>query len=104
MITITNNAADEIKLSAYNPETKDLFLRLAIDIKDNTWKYLMGFDEIRGDSDICLESAGIKYVVAYEQKDLLTGTTIDFDEINKKDGYSFIFLNPNDPNFIPPTE
>jgi iron-sulfur cluster assembly accessory protein len=104
MITITDSAAEEIKLSAHNPDTQGLLLRFAVDKTDDGWQYMMGFDELKSGSDTHLESNGIEYIVAYEQRELLEGTTVDFDEIDKEVGYGFIFLNPNDPNYTPPTE
>lgn len=104
MITITDNAAEEIKLSAHNPETQDLVLRFAIEKKPEGWKYLMGFDELRSGSDVHLESNGVEYILSYENRELFDGTTIDFDEIDSETGYGFIFLNPNDPDFKQPTE
>ena len=104
MITITKNAVEEIKLSAHNPETEGMLLRFSVDKNADGWQYLMGFDELRSGSDIHLESNGIEYIVAYEDKEALDGTTIDFDEIDPEAGYGFIFLNPNDTSFTPPTE
>jgi len=80
MITITNNAADEIKLSAHNPDTQDLILRFAVEKTEDGWQYMMGFDELKSGSDTHLESNSIEYIVAYEQRELLDGTTVDFDE------------------------
>lgn len=103
MITITKRAAEEIKLSTQNPDTQDLLMRFAIDETKKGFRYLMGFDE-RSDGDIHLKSNGIEYVLSYSQKALLTGMVVDFDEINTEDGYGFIFMNPNDPNYQPPKD
>ncbi len=103
MITITPRAAEEIKLSMHNPDTKDMLIRFAIDETDEGYQYLMGFDD-RAESDIHLESNGIEYVLAYGQKDLLEGMVVDFDQINQENGYGFIFMNPNDPSYEPPKE
>jgi iron-sulfur cluster assembly accessory protein len=97
MITINKNAAEEIKIHLVNPENRELMIRFAVEQTEEGFDYLMGFDELQQD-DINLESNGIKYLVAYEQKELLKGTVIDFDEINKEEGYQFIFSNPNDKN------
>ncbi len=103
MITITNNAAEEIKLSLNNPDTKGMLLRFAVKKNKNNWRYLMGFDEINK-NDIHLKSNDIEYIIAYEHKQLLAGTTVDYEKIDEEIGYGFIFLNPNDPNYIQPTE
>ncbi len=103
MITITPRAAEEIGLSAHNPDTQGMLLRFAVNETDEGFQYLMGFDELTK-ADVHLESNGIEYVVAYEQKVLLEGMVVDYDEIDPETGYSFIFMNPNDPNYDPPTE
>jgi Fe-S cluster assembly iron-binding protein IscA len=97
MITINKKAAEEIKIHLVNPENRELMIRFAVEQTEEGFDYLMGFDELQ-QGDINLESNGIKYLVAYEQKELLKGTIIDFDEINKEEGYQFIFSNPNDKN------
>lgn len=101
MITITKRASEEIGLSIQNPDMKGLLIRFAADKTDDGFQYLMGFDEL-SDADIHLESNGIEYVLAYTQKELLKGMVVDFDEIDTKSGYGFIFMNPNDPNYESP--
>ncbi|MCS5624133.1 MAG: sulfur oxidoreductase [Candidatus Marinimicrobia bacterium] len=103
MITITKNAAEEIGLSTQNPDAQGLNIRFAVEETDEGFRYLMGFDE-RSDGDIHLESNGIEYVFSYSQKELLEGMVVDFDEIDTENGYGFIFMNPNDPNYVPPEE
>lgn len=97
MITINKEAAQEIKSHLVNPENKDLKMRFAIEEGEEGFEYLMGFDEYQ-DGDVHLESNGVEYLVYYKQKELLKGTIVDFDEINKEEGYQFIFTNPNDKN------
>jgi Fe-S cluster assembly iron-binding protein IscA len=103
MITITKKAAEEISLSTHNPETQGLIIRFAADQTDDGFQYLMGFDE-RHDGDIHLESNGIEYLLAYEQKALLEGMVVDFDQIEAGQDYSFVFMNPNDPEYTPPEQ
>ena len=103
MITITKKAAEEISLSTHNPETQGMVIRFAVDKTDEGFQYLMGFDE-RHDSDIHLESNGVEYVLAYEQKALLEGMVVDFDQIEAGQDYSFVFMNPNDPDYTAPEQ
>lgn len=103
MITITKKAAEEILLSMHNPETQGLIIRFAVEKTDDGFQYLMGFDD-RNDGDIHLESNGVEYVLAYDQKALLEGMVVDLDQIEAEQEYSFVFMNPNDPDYTPPEE
>ena len=103
MITVTPQAAKQIRITAEQSDAKELALRLAAKKKDDgSFDYGMGFDEMT-DDDVDIKSEGISIVFAPEYGPMLKGMTIDFVEI--EDGqYHFIFLNPNDPSFIPPIE
>ncbi len=101
MITITKRAAEEIALSLHNPDSQGLLIRFATTVKNNNFSYLMGLDN-RQNNDVHLQSNGIEYIVNYGQKKLLDGMVVDYDEINKEQGYCFIFMNPNDPNYKKP--
>ncbi|WP_428087690.1 HesB/IscA family protein [Candidatus Thioglobus sp.] len=103
MITITKKAAAEISLSTHNPETQGLTIRFAVEKTDQGFQYLMGFDD-RNDNDIHLESNGLEYILAYDQKALLEGMVVDFDQLKADEDYSFVFMNPNDPDYKPPEE
>ena len=96
MITITPEAAEQIRQSAEASNAQDMRLRVAVRREeDGTFVYGMGFDEMR-DDDALLASAGINIVVDNASKDFLIGATIDFVEINPGER-RFIFINPNDP-------
>ena len=34
----------------------------------------------------------------------MEGMVVDYDEIDGGEGYSFIFMNPNDPNYVAPEQ
>ena len=34
----------------------------------------------------------------------MEGMVVDYDEIDGGEGYSFIFMNPNDPNYVVPEQ
>jgi len=103
MITITPQAAKQIRISAEQNESESMSLRLAAKKKDDgSFEYGMGFDEI-GEDDVDVKSEGIAIIFAPEYGPMLNGMTIDFVEFEPGE-YQFIFLNPNDPTYVPPIE
>jgi iron-sulfur cluster assembly protein len=100
---VTVAAAEQIKRSAEEGSSSDLALRIAAKKKpDGTLEYGMGFDQT-GPEDREISSEGIKIIVASVHETLLEGTTMDYVELEEKQ-FAFIFLNPNDANYTPPTE
>jgi iron-sulfur cluster assembly protein len=96
MITITPEAAAQIRQSAEASSSQGMHLRIAVRREDDgTFVYGMGFDEM-GDDDALLASEGINVVVTSTSKDFLIGATLDFVEISPGE-HRFIFINPNDP-------
>ena len=105
-IEITTNAADQIQKSAIESELESLPLRIAVTRnEDNSLHYALGFDDIGNDSDddLKFESNGINIIVSKSSFELLDGTTVDYVELEPKQ-FHFVFLNPNDPNYSPPSE
>ena len=103
MIKITPEAASQIKLSTQQSDSEDMPLRIAATKNsDDTIHYGMGFDESK-DDDISITSEDIEIIVSPVSAELLKNTTLDFVEIEpgKK---QFIFMNPNDPEYTPPSE
>ncbi len=102
MLEITDEAAARILQAAKDGEIKGMALRLAPYVKeDGSIEYnKMGFDPIK-DDDIKIHCEGIDVVYEKNYQDLLQDAVMDFVEI-KADEFSFIFLNPNDPNYVPP--
>lgn len=97
MITITENAAKQIRIAAEQGEIKDMYLRIAAKESDEGQiEYGMGFDE-KGENDIHVVSENIDVIIYDSHADLLKGTTLDFVELNPGE-FQFIFINPNDPN------
>jgi iron-sulfur cluster assembly protein len=99
---VTENAATHILEVAKLGEMEGLALRLApLRLADGSIEYnKMGFDEIK-DDDVLIHSEGVDIVFEPVYKELLEGAIMDFVEI--EEGHtSFIFLNPNDPNYVPP--
>ena len=103
MITITPAAAAQIKLSAEQGKTEGMSLRIAASRNDdNSIHYGMGFDDSKED-DVTVPAEDIEIIVSASSAELLKNTTIDFVEL-EPNKFQFIFLNPNDPNYKPPSE
>ena len=103
MIKVTPAAAAQIKLSADQGKTEGMSLRIAASRnEDKSIHYGMGFDESKAD-DITVEAGDIEIIVSSSSADLLKDTTIDFVEL-EPEKFQFIFMNPNDPNYSPPTD
>jgi iron-sulfur cluster assembly accessory protein len=101
MITVTPQAATQIRTASVQGNAIGLPLRIAIQTKpDGAFHYLMGFDDQTQDGDQTVESEGVKLVVAGSSQPLVNGMTLDFVDIDGK--LEFVFINPNDPNFRPP--
>ncbi len=104
MITVTPSAAGQIRLSAKQGQMDGLAMRIAATRNpDGSIHYGMGFDDNRLEGDIHITSQGIDVVVSGSSMLLLSGTTLDYVEI-EPGLFQFIFMNPNDPNFTPPDE
>ena len=103
---MTKVAADQVKKSALEAKMDNTPLRIAATRSaDNSIHYGLGFDDVGGGSekDHYFESNGVELVVAESSFNLLDGATIDFVELEPKQ-FHFVFLNPNDPSYSPPTE
>ncbi len=103
MFKMTEAAAEQVRESARQGGTEGMVLRLAARQKeDGTFDYLMGFDEAK-EEDIQLVCEGVEVVMSPEFVPLLEETTMDYVELD--DGERrFIFINPKDANYSPPTE
>lgn len=103
MFTVTKAAATELKKSMAHHDFDDMPLRIAAEKNpQGSVDYQMGFDEA-GPGDVMIACSGIDVVIANDHKPLLSGTSLDFVEMD--DGkMHFIFLNPNDPTYVPPVD
>jgi iron-sulfur cluster assembly protein len=103
MLTITEQAAKQIHAAAKEGGMENLALRVAARRKpDGGIDYAMGFDDVQ-ENDTKILAHGIEVVVAATSTELLTDALLDYVEIEPGD-FRFIFLNPSDPNFVPPKE
>ena len=103
MIEITPQAAAQIKLSMQEGQANGLVLRIAATRNaDNSIHYGMGFDDVK-ESDISTTSSGVDIIISPISADLLKDTKLDYVEL-EPGKFQFIFMNPNDPEYSPPTE
>ena len=102
MFSVTRAAAEQIRKSAEQGNMGKLALRIAATKKpDGSVDYSMGFDE-PGEEDIEVKSEGVNLIIAPDHVALLRGATMDYVEL-EAGSFSFIFLNPNDANYSPPS-
>lgn len=100
-LVVTKNAAQRILASAEASGQQGTSLRVAAKRQaDGGVEYAMGFDESH-DDDAHIQWYGINIIVAPTSRELLSGATLDFVELDEG-RCEFIFLNPNDPNYVPP--
>jgi len=103
MLTLTVAAAAQVQAAAQQGGAQGLALRLAARRQpDGTFDYRIGFDEATED-DIRIKCGGIDVVMTPEQVPLLNQATMDYVELAPGQ-FHFIFLNPQDPSYQPPTE
>ena len=103
IMTFSPTAVAQIKQNIQHGEHGNMALRIAAAMRaDETIDYGIGFDEVKED-DVQFEHDGIQMVISPDCLELLNGAHVDFVEIEKGQ-HHFIFLNPNDPSYKPPTE
>lgn len=103
MFTVTKAAAAQLKRSMAHHDFEDMPLRVAAQRNsDGAVEYQMGFDEV-GPGDAMVGCSGIDVVIAKDHKPILNGTSLDYVEMDDGEMH-FIFLNPNDPNYVAPKE
>ena len=81
---------------------KGLPLRIAVTRKDDdSFHYAMGFDDVTREGDLMVRSCNVDVIVSNGSRDLVRDMTIDYVELEEGE-FNFIFLNPNDPSYVPP--
>ncbi|MDZ7662863.1 iron-sulfur cluster assembly accessory protein [Thiohalophilus sp.] len=102
MITVTPKAAEQIKQSAKQNQMEGMPIRIAAKRDDaGSIQYAMGFADQQDENDISYTSEGVSVMVPPDSVALLQGATLDFVELESGE-FNFIFLNPNDPEYVPP--
>ena len=95
MITVTSQAAEQIRAVAGQSGAEALGLRVAAKRgADGSIDYGMGFDEER-DNDERIEAGGVTLLISPHSRELLDGVTLDYVELEPGD-FRFIFINPAD--------
>lgn len=103
MFKVTPAAAAQVLKAERKSGAEGLALRLAANKQaDGSINYVMGFDEAAED-DISFKSEGVDIVIKPEFVPLLDQATLDFVKLEQGD-FQFIFLNPLDSNYTPPSE
>ncbi len=98
MMTITPDAAEQIKKSASQQQIEDMPLRIAAKkADDGSIEYAMGFADQLSTDDVKFISEGIEVVLEPGSALLLKDTVMDYVEIEPGQ-HNFIFSNPNDPH------
>lgn len=104
LLQVTPRAAQQIRYQAKQNRMEGMPIRVAAKRNpDGSLHYGMGFDDTGRDDDTVFQCNGVDVVISPMSIDLLNDTVLDYVQL--EDGkFEFIFLNPNDPNYTPPTE
>ncbi|MBI3563157.1 MAG: iron-sulfur cluster assembly accessory protein [Gammaproteobacteria bacterium] len=101
MITVTHDAAKQIRHAAKQGRMEGLPLRLAAKRDpQGEFHYAMGFADDEQEGDMRYQTEGIEIVVSPFSLELLKNTVLDYVQLDDGE-YHFIFRNPNDPNYQP---
>ncbi len=101
MITVTKEAAEQIRNSAKQSQTEGLPLRIAAQRQsDGQIHYALGFADQEHDEDLHFTSEGVEIIVSPISLELVNNMVIDFVKLDSGE-QNFIFKNPNDPNYRP---
>ncbi len=104
MTSLSTTALEHMKLSSAQDGMVSLPVRTATrEQDDGSFHYAMCFDELSLPGYSFLNFDGVDLVVSVGSKALAEGMTIDFVELEAGKP-TFIFLNPNDPTYVPPRQ
>jgi iron-sulfur cluster assembly protein len=103
MFKLTAAAAAQIQAATRESGAEGMSLRLAVARRpDGSFDYRMGFDDSR-EEDLIIKSEGIEILMEPEFVPLLEQTVLDFASLDGEPEPQFIFINPKDPNYHPPS-
>lgn len=93
MITVTENAAEQIMKVKGGMDNAALTLRIAaVGGGCSGYQYQMAFDE-KNDDDTKFDTNGVSIIVDKQSLEALNGIEIDY--VENLEGSSFVFNNPN---------
>ncbi len=102
MFKITAEATKQIKTVAKQDDVEELVLRFAArENQDGSFAYNMGFDKLT-EEDVSMTCQDIRVAIDRAYLHLLEETTLDYVQLDDGE-YQFVFLNPLDPTYVPPT-
>ena len=91
MISLTKEAAEQVRASAEQSGAGNMALRIAARVNQaGMLEFGMGFDDERS-NDAIVESWGVTLLVNAESAPMLDDVTIDFSEVNPGE-HRFIFM------------
>jgi iron-sulfur cluster assembly protein len=103
MFTVSPEAATQIKISIEQTGVDGQPLRVAVEKNAaDEFHYQMGFDDSKKYGDAHMVSEGVKLVADAASGELLEGMMIDYIDLDGT--MTFVFMNPNDPNYKAPKE
>lgn len=93
MISLTKEAAVQIREAQKNSGAENMALRIAARINDaGMLEFGMGFDDER-ESDSAVDSWGVTLLINKQSAPMLSDVTIDFTEVSPGES-RFVFLKP----------
>lgn len=103
-IKVTKDAALQILKSAEESGVQNQSLRVAAKREQTTGAitYAMGFDDVQ-EIDSTSRQHGVEILVGPMSADLLSGVVLDYVKVDGEDEKQYVFFNPNDSNFVPPS-
>ncbi len=103
MLKLSPAAREQVRLSIEQDGGDGVGLRVAANRSETgAIEYLLGLDAARED-DRSIDLQGVRVLLSPSDQALLSGAVMDYVEV-EAGRKRFIFLNPNDPEYVAPTE
>ncbi len=103
MLQLTKAAIEAVRAAAEESDAREMSLRIAAKVnQDGSIEYGMGFDEPREDDVRVRCAEDVEVVLDPQSAELVEDAEMDYVEFEPGQ-FRFIFLNPLDPHYVPPT-